>query len=405
MESEIPVSKADPSPERLVLVPKRNTRPTPPATVQRIREEAATGKSVREIATLVGVGKSTVSLLLRSHAPVASAHSVARELTSCQAAGPLSRGELMDTAKTSVPSVEMDSSAATDFLSQIQASSQGRAVPSMPAPVAKGKAAPVASRFSDGPATLAREADLSSFLAEFDTPANEVPRTTVRKTPKARATKASKADAFLTDIYGPLQTIQVKDDSAEKSVLITKITVNVENFETVLASHIKPTKEAYLKRVSGMNLQELKTTLGVLETVRSSNNLANQMKHMLFGGASLIEYGSAKVGLKTQGYAQLVRAQEEEIQSILREIALNNVESFKSVQRPELRLATILATSLLACDSRNRILEIQKARSEPKVSYAEPATVVNNQQGQPRQPEEGGQMFATESKDTKYSDL
>ena len=122
---------------------------------------------------------------------------------------------------------------------------------------------------------------------------------------------------------------------------------------------------------------------------------------MLFGGASLIEYGSAKVGLKTQGYAQLVRAQEEEIQSILREIALNNVESFKSVQRPELRLATILATSLLACDSRNRILEIQKARSESKVT-AEKTTVA---QGQPRQPEEGGQMFATESKDTKYSDL
>ena len=296
----------------------------------------------------------------------------------------------MDTAKTSVPSVEMDSSAATDFLSQIQASSQAQAAP------AKGKAAP---------ATLAREADLSSFLAEFDTPANEMPRTTVtkgKKTPKARA---SKADAFLTDIYGPLQTLQVKDDSAEKSVLITKITVNVENFETVLASHIKPTKEAYLKRVSGMNLQELKTTLGVLETVRSSNNLANQMKHMLFGGASLIEYGSAKVGLKTQGYAQLVRAQEEEIQSILREIALNNVESFKSVQRPELRLATILATSLLACDSRNRILEIQKVRSEPKVGYAETAEKTTVVQGQPRQPEEGGQMFATETKDTKYSDL
>jgi hypothetical protein len=80
------------------------------------------------------------------------------------------------------------------------------------------------------------------------------------------------------------------------------------------------------------------------------------MKYLLYGGANFIELGTQRfLGLKTQGYAQQLRQQEAEIQSCLREIAINNVESYKKIEKPEMRLATVLVTTLLATDSRNRL--------------------------------------------------
>jgi hypothetical protein len=80
------------------------------------------------------------------------------------------------------------------------------------------------------------------------------------------------------------------------------------------------------------------------------------MKYLLYGGANFIELGTQRLlGMKTQGYAQQLRQQEAEIQSCLREIAINNVEAYKKIEKPEMRLATVLVTTLIATDSRNRL--------------------------------------------------
>jgi hypothetical protein len=109
-----------------------------------------------------------------------------------------------------------------------------------------------------------------------------------------------------------------------------------------------------------MSDSELSSTLKLLETVRTTGNLTNQMKYMLYGATNLIEIGSQKfLGLRSSGYAEMVRRQEAEINSCLKEIALNNIEAYKKVERPEMRLASVLVMTLLATDSRNRLEDVK----------------------------------------------
>ena len=118
-----------------------------------------------------------------------------------------------------------------------------------------------------------------------------------------------------------------------------------------------------------MSLTDLAQTLKLLETVRSSNNMANQLKYLLYGATSIIELGSQRfLGMRTQGYAEQVRQQEAEIQSCLREIAINNVETYKKIEKPEVRLVSVLVMTLLATDSRNRMVAYKRDFESNNVS-------------------------------------
>jgi uncharacterized protein YdbL (DUF1318 family) len=147
----------------------------------------------------------------------------------------------------------------------------------------------------------------------------------------------------------------------DRAILITKIQMNVDNFaDTVLKDHIKPDRDTFMNKVSQMSDSELSSTLKLLETVRTTGNLTNQMKYMLYGATNLIEIGSQKfLGLRSSGYAEMVRRQEAEINSCLKEIALNNIEAYKKVERPEMRLASVLVMTLLATDSHNRLEDVK----------------------------------------------
>jgi uncharacterized protein YdbL (DUF1318 family) len=146
--------------------------------------------------------------------------------------------------------------------------------------------------------------------------------------------------------------------------------MNVDNFPEVLKDHIKPDRDGYIAKICKMSISDLHQTLKLLETVRSSNNMANQLKYLLYGASSIIEAGTQRfLGMQTQGYTQMVRQQEAEIQSCLREIAINNVDRYKSIEKPEARLVTVLVTTLLATDSRNRM---ERVRSEFKAKTVDP---------------------------------
>ena len=150
------------------------------------------------------------------------------------------------------------------------------------------------------------------------------------------------------------------DVDEEKAKVLSKINLNVMNFEPILRDVLRPSKEEFLKVLPKKGLGELRTILKMLEHTRSVNNTANQLKGMVLMGASGIEMVTSQFGLKTAGYAAMVKSQEEEIQCILREIAMERVDDLKKFQRPEVRLALLMTTTLMAVDSRGRLNELRQ---------------------------------------------
>lgn len=187
---------------------------------------------------------------------------------------------------------------------------------------------------------------------------------------KGRSKKAAAAPQPLFESILPMPVQEVVDVDEEKAKVLSKIQMNVSNFEVVLRDILRPSKEEFVKSLTKKGLAELRVILKTIEHTRAVNNTANQLKGMVLMGASGVEMITSQLGLKTQGYSHMIRAQEEEIQSILREIALERVDELKKYQRPEVRLTLLLTTTLMAVDSRNRMAEFRQM-AQPAPANAE----------------------------------
>ena len=209
--------------------------------------------------------------------------------------------------------------------------------------------------------------------AEKDAPVDILERILSTDTKPKRGRKSGKKSSAVSFLEGldiapttPRPTaLEVVDVDKEKADVLAKIYLNCNNFEVVLRDIIRPNKEEYLKGMAKKSLGELRGTLRLLEQTRSVNNSANQLKHVVFMGASGIEMASQAIGMKTQGYGNMIRAQEEEIQSILREIALENADRLQKYQSPTVRLTLLMTTTLLAVDARGRQQEFHQMNAPP----------------------------------------
>jgi hypothetical protein len=183
--------------------------------------------------------------------------------------------------------------------------------------------------------------------------------------------KSSDAVSFLdslvphTPAHESSFNTEVVDVDKEKADVLAKIYLNCNNFEVVLRDVLRPSKDDYLKGMPKKSLGELRGVLRLLEHTRTVNNSANQMKHIVYMGASGIEMATQSFGMKTQGYASMIKAQDEEVQSILREIALENADKLQKYQSPTVRLTLLMTTTLLAVDSRGRQQEFHQMNAPP----------------------------------------
>lgn len=207
--------------------------------------------------------------------------------------------------------------------------------------------------------------------AERDAPVDILERilSEAPKPKRGRKSKKQSAVSFLDglEMNAPPsnQIVELVDVDKEKADVLSKIYLNCNNFEMVLRDILRPSKEEYLKGMAKKSLGELRGVLRLLENTRSVNNSANQLKHIVYMGASGIEMGTQSLGMKTAGYSQMLRAQDEEIQSILREIAMENADKLQKYQSPTVRLTLLMTTTLLAVDARGRQMENNRMNAPP----------------------------------------
>lgn len=321
---------------------KRSTKKIPDETKSKVQNLIQSGKTVREVAQILGISKSTVSTVSKPQASSAKPEAKVKEVTISE-----NIPEILSNPKT-------EPMADSAFISAINGTTEQVDVPEPREEISKARQASILNKFMNVGET--KDAPKKSRKSVDDL----LSKIGVRNAGQVRKSVDFSSEA----------TVVAAERFEDKSVYITKITMNVDNFPEVLKDHIKPDRDGYIAKICKMSISDLHQTLKLLETVRSSNNMANQLKYLLYGATNIIEMGTQRfLGMQTQGYAQMVRQQEAEIQSCLREIAINNVDRYKTIEKPEARLVTVLVTTLLATDSRNRM---ERVRSEFKARPVDP---------------------------------
>ena len=135
-----------------------------------------------------------------------------------------------------------------------------------------------------------------------------------------------------------------------------KIILNIQNFAPIF--HFIKDKDAFIKSLHDKKNSELRGILTTLETTRTTVNLSNQMKQIFFMASKGVEVGGAMfLKLKTDGFTDGLVRQQQELDMIFREIAIEYAPMFKMTNKPELRLAMVFTMTLIQTDSMNRLKE------------------------------------------------
>lgn len=280
-------------------------------------------KTIRQIAQELGVSKTSVGLIMKN------------------------KDEVVETSETSetIPTntIEMiGDKEASDFLKSVSTANGGEGQNERASQVIDNLMAgiPIAEHIT--PPFKARRKQ-----AEARVTAQREP-----KTPKPRAVRE--------------RAVAVPDDPAIKADLIGKISFNVNTFESLLADVIRGDKDRFLNGLEKHSVASLEITLKTIETTRSVKNIANQFMNIFAMGSSFVEMGTQKyLKMNTQGFTQaMLQTQQEELRLIMTELAMEQKDKVQKIQRPEVRLAMIMTTTLMAVSNQNNLNSL-KSKGQP----------------------------------------
>jgi hypothetical protein len=172
--------------------------------------------------------------------------------------------------------------------------------------------------------------------------------------PTVKAPRRSAAPKTVVKFQPPEET------AVERNALEQRIILNIENFAPIF--HFIKDKDAFIRSIPNKSTAELKGLLKTLETTRTTVNLSNQMKNTFFMASQGTEVlGAMFLGLKTRGFTEMLMSQQQELDMIFREIAIDYAPMFSMTNKPELRLGMIFAMTLMQTDSTNRLKESIRA--------------------------------------------
>ena len=138
-----------------------------------------------------------------------------------------------------------------------------------------------------------------------------------------------------------------------RSEVLHSIYTNVLNYSSRL-SFISDS-EKFLKELHKKDTPELVALARVIETQKDMGGIKSQIKNSFFsfcGGAEMIL--SRFLKLKCQGLTGEFQKQEEELDDIFQEMAIQYSEKIKEYVRPEVKLLMLFSATALKLDSINR---------------------------------------------------
>lgn len=281
------------------------------ANVLKLKEQ---GKSLREIGSELGIGKTTVASIIKrsSNKPDPVVDRPKEETDSPQ----------IIITETSIN----DMSETDSFLKSLN-TVQGSA---------------------EEPSSSAKTKFLKSFMSDLKLDDPVMPK---------KATRAKKTNFSLPSVPSMFKSSEpaTAAPKEEKGELIAKITLNVNTFPELLKDYIKPNKDAFLDSLHKKSHNELTALMSTMDYSRSIDNTAKMMKSLTVTGAAIVEMGTKRfLKMRTDGFSAVI-ASIPELETLLKEIAMENKGGIISkYQSPTIRLTTLVVTTLIAVDARNR---------------------------------------------------
>lgn len=365
---------------------------TSDSVVKDILAQHGAGGSAAAISKSLGIPASTVRGILKRS-------SVASPATTTEA--PALEGASDASSVISTPQVEemgefITSDAANTFMTDIQAIAPAEAEVVSPEVIKETKALNSRVQLAEGilkqgtnggrrnqlrmPTVIKTgNSDLDDLLAGIK-PSTKKSRATPSR-PRSPAPEAPPTARF-ENVVEPTPELHepTREPSVSKAELIVKIIHNVEAFASLLGNVIGDDPQKFIKTLYSKSEKDLQVQLAVITRTRTLANVTNQLKHMVGLFAQGTEVVTQRfLNLKTAGFTTTIMTQEEELKMILKEMAMERLESFDKFQRPELRLAMLFSTTLLSVDAANRMKAGSgvgvKKQQDGKVS---PATLAKN---------------------------
>jgi hypothetical protein len=150
-----------------------------------------------------------------------------------------------------------------------------------------------------------------------------------------------------------------------------RIIFNVEHFHSLLKPLVGESKDVFLQSLASRSDGDLRNLLLTLERTRSVGNLASGFKQTFYVVGQATEVLTQMVGMRTQGFADHLRTQDEEIAMIMKELAMDQWQTLKEMDKPELRLGALFCLTLVQTDGQNRMKEqVAHALQGSRVSSA-----------------------------------
>jgi hypothetical protein len=150
--------------------------------------------------------------------------------------------------------------------------------------------------------------------------------------------------------------------SPSRKELIARILLNVDTFPNLFPFAADRTK--FLVELGQYSIADLTGLLENVETTRSTTNFSAQLKNVFFVVSRATETLGGLVKLKANGLTDALLQQQQELDYIFKELAIQYGDSFKGTSRPEVRLAFLFGMALLQTDSTNRLKERLKPKTE-----------------------------------------
>lgn len=282
------------------------------ANVLKLKEQ---GKSLREIGNELGIGKTTVaSIIKRSSNQPAIVVDRPKEET--------------DSPQIIITETSINDMSETDSFLKSLNTVEGSGVAE--------------------PSKSAKDKFLKSLMSDINV--DEPP--THKKAPRAK--KTNFVLPSVPTMFKQSET-SVAPPKEEKGELIAKITLNINTFPEVLKDYIKPNKDAFLDSLHKKSHNELSALMSTMDYSRSIDNTAKVMKSLTVTGAAIVEMGTKRfLKMRTDGFSAVI-ASIPELETLLKEIAMENKGGIISkYQSPSIRLTTLIVTTLIAVDARNR---------------------------------------------------
>jgi hypothetical protein len=127
-------------------------------------------------------------------------------------------------------------------------------------------------------------------------------------------------------------------------------------------------KTKFLVELGQYSVHDLEGLLENMETTRSTTNFSAQFKNIFFVVSRATETLGGLVKLKTTGLTDALLQQQQELDYIFKEIAIQYSDNFKVSLRPEVRLALLFGFTVLQVDSTNCIKERIKPKAAPEIT-------------------------------------